>query len=226
MLGLPGEASAADRIAKAFFVDPPSVAPEKVFLVAPEQPAIEIPLPSRVWSQDIILPKGDLVFAVLPRVLAEDEVIPKEAPKVRIPAGWSRCYLLFTVETSNKFFPLKVTPINGSSDTFPIGDSRIVNLSHAMVKGKFGKQIVTISPGTIENLDPPIKEYGAYPVVVYFMMRGDKAPQPLARTNWQHNPQSRQVVLITKPDGVKYPRFRVLQDRVPVEEELAPPQNN
>lgn len=217
LAGLSSQAFGADRIAKAVFVDPPKNAPEKVYLVAPEQAAIEVPLISRRFSPDITLPKGDLVFAVLPRPLAEGEVIPKGAPTVKIPENWSRCYLLFIVQKTNKVFPLEVIPIDGSLNSFPIGHSRIVNLSLAMVKGKFGAELVAISPGKIENLDPPIKEFGHYPVVVDFMMKGDKASQPLARTTWQHNPKSRQVVLITKPGGVKYPRFKVLQDRVKVE---------
>ncbi|MFC7337241.1 hypothetical protein ACFQY0_08640 [Haloferula chungangensis] len=215
LVSVSSQSFGADRIAKAVFIDPPKGAPEKVFLVAPEEDAVEVPLQSRAFSADLALPKGDLVLAILPRPLAEGEAVPKGAPTVRIPEGWSRCYLLFTVDTKNKVFPLKAIPIDGSLNNFPVGHSRIVNLSLAMVKGKFGEDIITIPPGKIENLKPQMKDIGAYPVMVDFMMKGDPKPQPLARTNWQHNPLSRQVVLITKPTGVKYPQFKVFQDRAP-----------
>jgi len=208
----------ADRIAKSVFIEPPKGAPETVYFVAPETEAVEIALPSRTFSPDVILPAGDLVFAVLPRTLAEGEAIPKGAPMVKIPKSWSRVYLLFKVQKENKVFPIEVIPIDGSLGKFQAGHSRIVNLSPAMVKGKFGDEIVSIMPGRIEDLKPPINELGPFPVMIDFMMKGDKKSKPLTRTNWQHDPMSRQVVLITKPAGVKYPRVRALQDRIKPEE--------
>lgn len=216
--GVSSQAFGADRIAKAVFIEPPKGAPDVVYFVAPEKEAIEVALPSRTFSPDVELPAGDLVFAVLPRALGEGDAIPEGAPMVKIPKAWSRCYLLFTFQKDNKVFPIKVHPIDGSLNEFPPGQSRIVNLSPAMVRGKFGDEVVQVRPGGIENLEAPMKDFGAYPVAIDFLMKGDKKSQPLTRTSWQHNPRSRQVVLVTKPAGVKYPRIRALQDRVKVEE--------
>ena len=211
-------AQGADRIAKAVFIEAPQDAPEKVYFAAPNQPGIEVALPTRNFSPDIELPAGNLTYAVLPRPLAEGEAIPKGAPLVKIPEAWSRCYLLFLFHSENKFLPIKVIPIDGSAKNFPLGDSRIVNLSKAMVMGKFGENVVRIRPGKIEDLKAPIKKFGPYLVAIDFLMKGDEKSTALSRTTWQHDPLSRKVVLITEPEGVKFPRLRTLQDRVKVEQ--------
>lgn len=216
LLGICGHLTAADRVAKAVFIEPPNGAPDEVYLVAPEQSVIKASLPSRTFSPDIVLPKGDLVLAVLPKPLGEDEGIPAGAPTIEIPKTWSRVYLLFIHDRENKVFPLKVVPIDGSKNQFPAGDTRIVNLSAAMVRGQFGDKVVGVRPGKVGDLDAPINEFGPYPVSIDFMMKGDTKPSPLARTTWQHDPDSRQVVLITDPDGGKRLRIRALSDRVRV----------
>ena len=204
----------AERTAKSVFIEAPGDAPKKVFLVALEEDAIEVPLPTRAFSPEIELPNGDLVFAVLPRPLAEDEEIPAEAPKVRIPKDWTHCYLLFTFEKTNKVFPVKVIVIDGSANEFPLGHTRIVNLSEARVRGKFGEQILNIEPKKIKTLEPQRKDRGAFPVAIDYLEKGAEKSRPLTRTNWQHDPRSRKVLLITKPAGVKFPRIRGIQDRV------------
>ncbi|MEP4078368.1 hypothetical protein [Haloferula sp.] len=217
--GVSSQVMGADRIAKAVFIEPPKGAPEKVFFVALEKDAIEVPLPRRNFSPDVKLPKGDLVYAILPRPLGEEEPIPKGAPTVKIPSDWSRCYLLFNFDKDNKVFPLEVLAIDGSLNKFPPGDSRFVNLSQAWVKGKFGDKPIAISPGKIKNVEAPIKEFGPFYVALDYMEKGDEKSTPLERTNWQHNPRSRQVVLITKAAGSRYPTISALQDRVKVVEE-------
>ena len=213
-----GLATAADRIAKAIFVEPPKDAPEKVFLISADKTGIEIELPSRNLSPDIVLPKGDLVLAVLPRMLSEDEEIPKGAPIIRIPKAWSRTYLVFAFSKANKVFPIEVLPVNGSVSQFPLGHSRIINFTPAMVKGQFGENIITVGPNKVEDMAPPRRDFGAYPVNVDYIMKGDEKPTSLMRSRWQHDPQSRQLLLITMSPTAKYPRIRGIQDKIPVQE--------
>ena len=155
-----GPASAADRIAKAIFVEPPKDAPEKVFLISADKTGVAIELPSRNFSPDAILPKGDLVLAVLPRLLGEDEEIPKGAPVVRIPKEWSRTYLIFSFSKDNKVFPVEILPVDGSLNKFPLGESRIVNFSKANIKGQFGDKSVVVRSNQVVDLEAPRRDFG------------------------------------------------------------------
>lgn len=211
-----GFASGADRIAKAIFVEPPEDSPEKIYLISAEKNSIEVALPSRNFSPDIVLPQGDLVLAILPRLLSEDEQIPKGAPMVRIPKEWSRTYLIFAFTKDNKVFPMEALPVNGSSSVFPLGHTRIVNLSSAMVQGLFGEKVITIKPRAVEAMAPPREDFGSYPVKIDYLMKGDEKPSSLARTKWLHNPQARQIMLITKPATMNRPRIRGIEDYVSV----------
>ena len=210
-----GASGAEDRIAKAVFIDPPKDAPRKVYFVALEEESVEVELPRRNFSDEIILPAGDLVYAVLPRELAEGESIPAGVPKVKINKNWDRVYLLFVFDKSKKF-PLKVTPIDGSASKFPAGHTRIVNLSQAKIRGKFGNKELDLAPNTIKNLEPVLNKLGHYPVALNYLEKGEKKSKPLSRTTWQHDPKSRQVILISKPAGARFPQVKSLTDRVVV----------
>ena len=203
---------ADDRVAKAVFIDPPNDAPRRVFLVAPEKDAIEVELPRRNLSEDIIIPAGDLVYAILPEKLEEGETVPAGMPVLKISSEWSRTYLIFEFDKKAKKFPIKVKAIDGSAGKFPAGHTRLINLTEARIHGKFGSKEVSLLPDQVKNLGPVVQGRGDFPVLIRCLEKGAEKPKTLKDTRWQHDPRSRQLVFISEPAGARIPTIRCLSD--------------
>lgn len=199
------------REARSIFVQPPQGAPEKAYLVTNTQ-SIQVDLPTRNFSSEVSLPAGDLTFAVLPKPLEQGQEIPENAPIVRVPKEWSRCYLLFVVDKKNEFFPVRVLPINASGNGFPEGHYQMLNASNATIRARFGKQVVVVKPGKISLVEPPINEFGSYPIRVDCLKPGEKEPSVICQSMWQHDPSARQLVLVTTSPTRSLPRIWALTD--------------
>ena len=200
------------REARTFFVQPPKKAPEKVFLINTKT-AIEVTLPSRNLSPEVDLPKGELVFAILSKPLEEGQELPKAAPRVKIPETWSRCYLLFSYDKSNKFFPLKAVAINASGADFPKGSSRMINAtSEATVAARFGKEKVELKPGKAATVKAPRTGAGAFEVEIFSKKPDSERRSILCQSKWVHEPESRQLILAVDVPGQKKPRVFSLSD--------------
>lgn len=202
----------AARKARAIFIQPSDRAPEKAMLFTGKDYS-EIELPQRNLSAEVDLPDGDLVLAVLPGKLAGNAKVPADAPTIKIPAAWGRCLLLFFPDPSNKTFPARVIPVNASSADFAKGHTLIYNVSSAAIIGKFGEQVIKVLPGKSATMKPPIAEFGAYPVDIDCYMPGDKKPTSLCRSNWQHDPDARQIMFVTPAPGYNVPRVWGILDR-------------
>jgi hypothetical protein len=211
----------AARKARAIFIQPPDQAPETAMLFTGSEYA-EIELPQRNLSAEVELPDGDLAVAILPGKLAGDAKVPADAPKIKIPAAWGRCLLLFFPDPSNKTFPARVIPVNASTADFPKGHTLIYNVSSAAIIGKFGDQIIKVLPGKSATMKPPISHFGAYPVDIDCAFPGDKKPTSLCRSNWQHDPDARQIMFVTPASGYKVPRVWGILDRQLPDEKKKP----
>ena len=206
---LPSEAA---RKARAIFIQPTGEIPEKATLFTGSEYA-EIELPTRNLSPEIELPAGDLAVAVLPETLAAGQKVPEGTQTFKIPEAWSRCILLFFPDPQNKIFPARVIPVNASAADFPRGHTLIYNVTQAAVVAKFGDSLVKILPGKTASLKPPIDKFGDYPVAIDCVFPGDTKPTSICRSQWQHDPDARQILFITPAPGFKVPRVWGILDR-------------
>lgn len=211
MLAL-SQPSAADRKVRAIFITSDEAVLEKAMLFTGTQ-YTEIELPHRNFSPAVDLPDGDLLVAILPKALAAGEVVPADAPKIKIPAAWERCILLFFPAPANKVFPARVIPVNASTADFPKGYTLIYNISNAAILGKFGDELVAVNPGKSVSFKPPISKFGDYPVAIDCTFPGDTKPTSICRSSWQHDPDVRQFMFVTPAPGFKVPRVWGVLDR-------------
>ncbi|MCB1131668.1 MAG: hypothetical protein KDN05_11095, partial [Verrucomicrobiae bacterium] len=205
-------ASEAGRTVRAIFIQPPDKAPEKALLFM-EGGSVEIELPSRNLSPEVDLPAGDLSAFVLSEAPPAGEKPPQGAQLVRIPEAWSRCILLFFPVPDNKAFPARVIPLNASTGDFPLGHTLIYNVSPAKVAAKFGDLRVEVKPGGTASLKPPLARFGDYPVAIDCLFPGDSKPTSICRSQWQHDPEVRQLLFVTPAPGYKVPRVWSILDR-------------
>ncbi|MEO8614280.1 MAG: hypothetical protein ABI600_04005 [Luteolibacter sp.] len=208
-LSLPSEAA---RKARAIFIQPPDD-PIASAILHTETRNDKIELPQRNLSPEVELPDGDLVVTVLDQVPPPKTPIDPSAPTFKIPAAWTRCILLFFPDPSSKSFPVRVIPVNASSDDFKMGHTLIYNVSPATVIGKFGEQIVRIAPGRTGTVNPPISGFGSYPVAIDCTYPASGEPVAICRSSWQHDPEARQILFITPNPGKKVPRIWGVLDR-------------
>lgn len=204
-------ASAARKL-RAIFVQPGPGAPEKALLYDGKN-QIEIELPQRNFSPEVNAPDGDLVLACLTGTPASGQPVPSGAPQVKIPKEWKRCLLLFFPDPGNRLFPARVIALNASEADFKMGHSLMFNVSKATVRGKFGKEVVTVAPGGKAIVKPPVDKQGDYLVEIDSAMPGDKEATPICRTTWRHEPEARQILFVTPEPGRDVPRVWGILDR-------------
>ena len=211
LLSLSLSATAARKV-RAIFISSGGSAVENAVLYTGLQCA-EIQLPQRNFSPEVDLPEGELLVAILPKPLGAGEQVPAAAPKLKIPATWSRCIFLFFADPANPFFPVRVIPVNASPTEFPKGHTLIYNVSNATIRGKFGEESVLVRPGNSASFKPPIQRLGDYSVAIDCLLPGETKATSICRSSWQHDPTARQVLFITPAPGFKIPRVWGILDR-------------
>jgi hypothetical protein len=211
LLGMTLPSSAARKV-RAIFISPGTPALEKATLFTGTQ-SVEVELPQRNLSPEVSLPDGDLLVAILPAPPATGEDLPAAAPKIKIPAAWERCILLFFPDPTNPVFPARVIPVNASTADFPKGHSLIYNVSNASILAKFGEEQVSVKPGSTASLKPPITGLGDYLVAIDCILPEETKPTAICRSSWQHDPDARQILFITPTPGFKVPRVWGILDR-------------
>lgn len=167
---------------------------------------LELELPPRNLSSAVEIPKGDLQLVALSKPPASPEDIPQGAPQILIPESWQRCILIFLGDPGNPVFPARIIPVNAGGVGFPKGTTRVYNLTDATIGGKFGTERILVKPGKTETFDAPMRDFGSYPVAIDCILKDDAAPRALCRSNWQHDPEARQILFVVAQKGQPLPR--------------------
>lgn len=200
------------RKARAIFIQPPDTTLGSVMLYTGKE-YVEIELPSRNLSPEVDLPDGELTTFALTARLPAGQSVPAEAPKFVIPENWKRCILLFFPDPSRRPLPVRIIPVNASTTDFPMGHTKIYNVTQSTVAAKFGDEIVKIAPGQTASYKAPVSGYASYPVAIDCQFPGEKDPLAVCRTNWQNEPEARQIMFVTPAPGYKVPRIWGILDK-------------
>lgn len=209
---LPLSPAEATRSVRAIFLGRPDGALEKVFLQDASH-VFEINLPGRNLSPEVSLPGGDLALAVLTDPLAPGSEVPSGTPVVKIPETWSRCILLFLPDPEAKPLSMRVIAINASQPKFPLGSTVIYNLSSARLLAKFGDKTARAEPGGNTTVAAPAAGFTSYPVAIDCLPAGEDKPRAITRTEWQHDPESRQILFVVPRENSVVPRVWGVLDR-------------
>ncbi len=200
------------RKVRAIHIQPVDASLAKVVLFTGKDYA-EIELPSRNLSPEVDLPDGDLTVAVLTTRPPAGQPLPADVPKFSIPESWGRCILLCFPDPTRKPLPLRIIPVNASTADFPMGQTRIYNVTGATVAAKFGEEVLRIAPGQNGSFKAPVEGFASYPVAIDCQFPGEKDPVAVCRTNWQNDPEARQIMFVTPSPGYKVPRIWGILDR-------------
>lgn len=189
-------------------------APEKVFL-ADKTSIIELELPQRNLSVEQELPNGDLLMAALSKAPVEPAEIPEGFPIVKIPAGWQRCLLIFIPDEGNPAFPYRAIPFDISASKLALGETMVLNLSDTVVSVRLDKERGLVAPAETTTIAAPRPDFGAFPVEIDRLIKGEQKPRAIFRSMWQHDPEARQILFVIPQEGSKTPRIWGLPDTPP-----------
>jgi hypothetical protein len=204
---------AQERSLRAVFFQRPPDMPKTAVLYHPAT-NVEVNLPPMNLSEPVSIPAGDQVFAILPQALQPGDPIPPGAPQIKVPGAWQRVILLFFPDQSNKVFPVRALPVDGSLDKFKPGDLFCYNLSTAEVAGTLGEAKFRIAEGQSAIIKPSRTESGDYPVAIDCLLPGETRSSPLCRTTWRHDTEIRQLLFIVNAKDRPTPRIWAIPETV------------
>lgn len=193
----------AERPLRLLYFQAPAGAPEKASIYAADSMVVETELPRNNFSEDIIIPKGDVMLTFLPSSLADGQEVPANAPKVRIPGNWTKVLLLISEDKSNSLLPIRAKAINASDNVFGPGSIYMMNLSKIRIGGTIGDKKLDLRPRSVEILKNPIRGNGFYATKLYSITTPGAKPQRFIKQMWKKDDATRQVLFILpKPPPV------------------------
>lgn len=207
-------AHAAEKSARScriLFLDGLDSAPETLHLFdgASSQ---EVELTRMGFSPVYQLRSGPLTLAMLPSPPAppaagSPPAIPPAAPKAAIAESITDFYLIVSSDSANPVAPVKMQVINANAANFKRGQMLWYNLTENQVGGIVGSRKLLVQPNSRLILDAPATGLENYPVNIHFLPPGKTRPEPLCETNWTHDPRSRSIFFIMKPQDSLIPRI-------------------
>jgi hypothetical protein len=197
--------AAHSREVLTILVPGPYDAPKEAYL-SNGKTSIRLDLPQRNLSQEVEIPDGELVMAVLPKPPENPDQIAPTAPTVRIPEAWERCLLIFIPDRETKIFPFRVIPIDISGSKLANGKTLVCNLTDKDIGVRLDQRKAHVEPGQSATIEAPRRDFGPYPVAIDCLIKGEKTPRAICRSMWQHDPDSRQILFVIPQDGREIPR--------------------
>lgn len=85
--------------------------------------------------------------------------------------------------------------------------------------GVFGEQKIVLKAGEAKQFGAPIQGFGAYPVKIDCVPKGETVTRAVSRTMWQHDPRARQILFVVPQEGRLLPRLWSVVDRGPEQNE-------
>jgi hypothetical protein len=116
-------------------------------------------------------------------------------------------YLLLASDPANPVAPVAIRLIDARADGFRSGKMLWFNLTENQVAGKLGTRTFRLQANSRAIVDAPADGPEDYPVLIQFLPPGKQVPEPLCETRWIHDPNSRSMFFVIKPDAGLVPRI-------------------
>jgi hypothetical protein len=188
--------SFAERPMQILYFQAPNEAPTEAYIYANDAMLMKTDLPRSNFSKSIEIPKGSIQLQFLAEPVEEGSKVPREAPLVTIPEGWSKILLLVFEGEIDAIMPIRVRAINASDDVFGPGSIHVINFSDIRIGGRIGDKIIDLHPHKTKTIKHPIKNNGYYPTKLQAITKEGEKPQWFIKQMWEHNESTRNVLFI------------------------------
>jgi hypothetical protein len=183
-----------------------------VSMLAASGAAVQVPLPTSGFGEDT---KGAFTDGMV-RFVAENSNPPKVVAEGKLAKGDRQVFLFLPSVDANKM-PYHVFALDDDEKNFPMGSTRVLNLSALKVRLNFaGADLPPIPPGSIAVYPKvtTVDEWKMYPARIDFE-DGKGGWKPVSNQSWKASDTKRDLVITTVDVRTRQPSIRMYQDIPP-----------
>lgn len=168
-------------------------------------------------AQQVVLTDGML------QIFNTEEIDPDKpleglVATTRVADSIRRAIVLLFPAGEDAKLPYRLIVLDDSGKAFPLGESRVLNMTAEPMAMKAGEQNVKLPAAKISPV-PPVKKVNHMnrAPTAFYRQGKDEIPWVLfAERPMQFTPESRHLIIIYQLPGLKDPRLRTLVDNAPV----------
>jgi len=211
---------AKPRSCRLVFPERPEGAPKIAYLFDGSK-SQAVSLPSMNLSEVIELPDGDLAIAMTPSAVSDPELLPPQAPALKIPELVTDFYIIITPDPENKVLPVKMNLVDTGAGKLKPGETLWYNFTPHRIIAKLGGADMKVDPQGRTITKDPIPASGYYVARFAFQEDGKGEFAPITEQSWWHDSNSKHLGFIYNSGG-KLPKIYYFRDfRLPEAEETA-----
>jgi len=201
---------AKPRTCRIVFPERPQSAPKIAYLFDGSR-SRAVSLPSMNLSEVIELPGGELAIAMLASAISDPELLPPQAPVLKIPEGVMDFYIIITPDPENKTLPIKMNLVDTGGGKLKAGETLWYNFTGHRIAAKLGGAKMTIDPLGRTISKDPMPASGYYVAQFAYQANGNEAYAPITEQSWWHDANSKHLGFIYNTGG-KLPKIYFFRD--------------
>jgi hypothetical protein len=212
---------AKSRTCRIVFPERPEGSPKIAYLFDGSK-SQGVSLPSMNLSEVIELPGGELAIAMLASAISDPELLPPQAPVLKIPEGVTDFYIIITPDPENKTLPIKMNLVDTGGGKLKAGETLWYNFTGHRIAAKLGSAQMTVDPQGRTISKDPMPASGYYVAQFAFQANGKGAYAPITEQSWWHDANSKHLGFMYNTGG-KLPKiyfFRDFRDPEATKEEI------
>ncbi len=212
---------AKPRTCRIVFPERPEGSPKIAYLFDGSK-SQGVSLPSMNLSEVIEMPRGELAIAMLASAISDPELLPPQAPVLKIPEGVKDFYIIITPDPENKTLPIKMNLVDTGGGKLKAGETLWYNFTGHRIAAKLGSAQMTVDPQGRTISKDPMPASGYYVAQFAFQANGKGAYAPITEQSWWHDANSKHLGFIYNTGG-KLPKiyfFRDFRDPEATKEEI------
>jgi hypothetical protein len=207
---LAGAFPAYARTCRIIYPDRPQSSPKLAHLFDGSK-SREVTLPSMNFSEVIRLPNGEISIALTTDEIVNPELLPSNAPKLRIPEKVNDFYIILTPDPDNSYLPVTMNLADAGEGKIRSGETLWFNYTAHRIVAKLGDAEMSVDPKGRSISKAPAKESGYYAAQFAYQVQGEGPLARITEQNWWHDSKSRSVAFIIETGG-RLPRIFAFRD--------------
>lgn len=211
---------AKPRSCRIVFPERPEGSPKIAYLFDGSK-SQNVSLPSMNLSEVIELPSGDLTIAMIKSAVSDPELLPPQAPVLKIPELVMDFYIIITPDPENKVLPVKMNLVDTGAGKLKPGETLWYNFTPHRIIAKLGGADMKVDPQGRTITKDPIPASGYYVARFAFQEDGKGEFAPITEQSWWHDSNSKHLGFMYNSGG-KLPKIYYFRDfRLPEAEKTA-----
>lgn len=207
---------AKPRACRIVFPERPEGSPKIAYMFDGSK-SHNVSLPSMNLSEVIELPGGDLAIAMTASAVSDPELLPPQAPVLKIPELVMDFYIIITPDPENKHLPVKMNLVDTGAGKLKPGETLWYNFTPHRIIAKLGGAEMKVDPQGRTISKDPMPESGYYVARFAYQEDGKGAFAPITEQSWWHDSKSRHLGFMYNSGG-KLPKIYFFRDfRLPEE---------